>query len=591
MIRLFIIDLEVYPDPKCNQEVDIDSKTSFTLETSNPALWDYSGGITSTFSYSIKLPRTVNNDGIFSTYEPNINKRFGLCPVRVWVDGVEVLNDAVVGSIAWGVSDITITISTEKFMKLKDLNVKLKDLDFNNEVGSYIIDNGNRWWDNVTFAPLSFNNEATAEFDNDIEVEMGNPAVALWYLNDKVREVSGINFYTFLDNNNYYMLCKKPKERYDILSCNDSFKWKFSGSRSVFAPIPSGSNDSFNVSVTNFTALRDGKLNSNDLKVKFSGAKTYPSRLDVHVKVFLIHVDGKSTVFNSKFSNVVFSNNVSGEYGIEFNDVEILKGNMYRFDIEVIGTNVGGGANYPLDVISEKWGNAFNNYFAPTFYICDCLPDVTLIDYIKSILIYNDDFLNFGANGGVIVESRAEWLTPSTTIDWTDKIIKIESVSDDIFGWSKEILFEYKEDDDKSLERIKDNNFKRPVNYRVDKKETTTVFKSVFSSYPTNKKYVTHIDHKPTSAGNKLMRSFYKKGDGWVAEFDTQFQSYIESMKLDAILTNPLTVQATILFNALDFLNFDFRSKVFVQQLNSHFIVHKIQWTEKTAKVTLIKIQ
>lgn len=312
------------------------------------------------------------------------------------------------------------------------------------------------------------------------------------------------------------------------------------------------------------------------------------------------------------YSNVLGADNRFGFLITGYGNVDLEEGDVVEFELRNMGKIL---QNRSLNVtngvirISQIKGDdvPYGGYFP----IKKNLPDVSVVDFIKTLCVITGSTPSNSGNGDIIKIAGFDNIKTSSALDWTSKVIASSqsNVPDNIEftmdGYARHNLIKWKEDETVT------GNYDGDIlieNGRLD--ESRDIFELPFAASDYNiipiydmtverrtkgNGYEEYVNKREFKRGIKpRIMNIVTEDDGDIhLEFNMDLQKIIDE-KYGAItssLRNPKIIKETFALSDIDIMDFDETKPVYLAQYGAYFAVTEIQVNEDgTSDVTMFQL-
>lgn len=593
-----------------NKKVDLSPNTNINLTYKSNLLSELDK-ITSSYSYTIKLPKTKRNMELIEGCNiPSNNSSFAYLPhrARLLRDGIEIVRDAVVVllsvgddiqiSLTWGnVSALADFIKSGK--KLSDLNLGVVEWNYNRAgieyQPSYNAHDASR---TIPSPPVIFNKDIFNRIasENGIDIEL--PSISIWNrlvvpcLNaiiepgviDGAQKETKVALYNTAAQTISMSLVSG--------SANDDYIEMIGGSS--YAPYTS-----FKIKNVNYSLFVKGSL---EMLITFNSQST--ARGENY------YITDSKNQYKIEPSKVEILSTRQIRYTFNLNNE--MSGKLYRLEACSLSIAIDSGGLQSAYSSVQTTGNlslepAITSLYTivprqniPLKYdLAKNAPDMTQIDYMKGIMSMLGLYVEPKGDRGVRIVPYST-LTDNipNALDWSDKVINKRSEASDIeyrmSGMAQKLIFQYKENevgntawgalyvDDKTLQYEK-----TVLTLPFAPCQTNTygtVYIPIYSVQLSDEYYelddisINSVTPRITELSNDRLSVF------WLS-YGTLLSNYWGAYA--NLIRRPKILKEQVKLNAIDLKNIDMTIPVYISQYGSYFAIIEI----KTKKDDICDVQ
>lgn len=593
-----------------NKKVDLSPNTNINLTYKSNLLSELDK-ITSSYSYTIKLPKTKRNMELIEGCNiPSNNSSFAYLPhrARLLRDGIEIVRDAVVVllsvgddiqiSLTWGnVSALADFIKSGK--KLSDLNLGVVEWNYNRAgieyQPSYKAHDTSR---TIPSPPVIFNRDIFNKLasENGIDIEL--PSVSIWdklaipCLNaiiepgviDGAQKETKVALYNTASQTISMSLVSG--------SANDDYIEMIGGSS--YAPYTS-----FKIKNVNYSLFVKGTL---EMLITFNSQST--AREENY------YITDSKNQYKIEPSKVEILSTRQIRYTFNLNNE--MSGKLYRLEACSLSIAIDSGGLQSAYSSVQTTGNlslepAITSLYTivprqniPLKYdLAKNAPDMTQIEYMKGIMSMLGLYAEPKGERGIrIVPYSTLTDNISDALDWSDKVVNKRSEASDIeyrmSNMAQKLIFKYKENevgdtewgalyvDDETLQYEK-TVVTLPF-APCQGKASSVIYIPIYSVQLSEEYYelddisINSVTPRIAELSNDRL-SVYRLGYG------TLLSSYWGAYA--NLIRRPKIIKEQVKLNAIDLKNIDMTIPVYISQYGSYFAILEI----KTKKDDICDVQ
>lgn len=593
-----------------NKKVDLSPSTNINLTYKSNLLSELDK-ITSSYSYTIKLPKTKRNMKLIEGCNiPSNNSSFAYLPhrARLLRDGIEIVRDAVVVLLSVG-SDIQISLTwgnvsaladfIKSGKKLSDLNLGVVEWNYNRAgieyQPSYKAHDTSR---TIPSPPVVFNKDIFNKIasENGIDIEL--PSVPIWdklaipCLNaiiepgviDGAQKETKVALYNTAAQTISMSLVSG--------SANDDYIEMIGGSS--YAPYTS-----FKIKNVNYSLFVKGTL---EMLITFNSQST--AREENY------YITDSKNQYKIEPSKVEILSTRQIRYTFNLNNE--MSGKLYRLEACSLSITIDSGGLQSAYSNVQTTGNlslepAITSLYTivprqniPLKYdLAKNAPDMTQIEYMKGIMSMLGLYAEPKGERGIrIVPYSTLTDNISNALDWSDKVVNKRSEASDIeyrmSNMAQKLIFKYKENevgdtewgalyvDDETLQYEK-TVVTLPF-APCQGKTSSVIYIPIYSVQLSDEYYelddisINSVTPRIAELSNDRL-SVYRLGYG------TLLSSYWGAYA--NLIRRPKILKEQVKLNAIDLKNIDMTIPVYISQYGSYFAIIEI----KTKKDDICDVQ
>ena len=595
---------ELYID---NKKVDLSPNTNINLTYKSNLLSELDK-ITSSYSYTIKLPKTKRNMELIEGCSiPSNNSSFAYLPhrARLLRDGIEIVRDAVVVllsvgndiqiSLTWGnVSALADFIKSGK--KLSDLNLGVVEWNYNRAgieyQPSYKAHDTSR---TIPSPPVIFNRDIFNKIasENGIDIEL--PSVSIW---DKLA-IPCLN--AIIEPGVIDGAQKETKVAlYNTASQTISMSLVSGSANDDYIEMIGGSSyTSFKIKNVNYSLFVKGTL---EMLITFNSQST--AREENY------YITDSKNQYKIEPSKVEILSTRQIRYTFNLNNE--MSGKLYRLEACSLSIAIDSGGLQSAYSSVQTTGNlslepAITSLYTivpkqniPLEYdLAKNAPDMTQIEYMKGIMSMLGLYAEPKGERGIrIVPYSTLTDNISNALDWSDKVVNKRSEASDIeyrmSNMAQKLIFKYKENEVGDTEwgalHVDDETLQYEKTVVTlpfapcQGKASSVIYIPIYSVQLSEEYYelddisINSVTPRIAELSNDRL-SVYRLGYG------TLLSSYWGAYA--NLIRRPKILKEQVKLNAIDLKNIDMTIPVYISQYGSYFAILEI----KTKKDDICDVQ
>lgn len=597
-----------------NKKVDLSPNTNINLTYKSNLLSELDK-ITSSYSYTIKLPKTKRNMKLIEGCNiPSNNSSFAYLPhrARLLRDGIEIVRDAVVVLLSVG-SDIQISLTwgnvsaladfIKSGKKLSDLNLGVVEWNYNRAgieyQPSYKAHDTSR---TIPSPPVIFNRDIFNKIasENGIDIEL--PSVSIWdklaipCLNaiiepgviDGAQKETKVALYNTAAQTISMSLVSG--------SANDDYIEMIGGSS--YAPYTS-----FKIKNVNYSLFVKGTL---EMLITFNSQST--AREENY------YITDSKNQYKIEPSKVEILSTRQIRYTFNLNNE--MSGKLYRLEACSLSITIDSGGLQSAYSSVQTTGNlslepAITSLYTivprqniPLKYdLAKNAPDMTQIEYMKGIMSMLGLYAEPKGERGIrIVPYSTLTDNISNALDWSDKVVNKRSEASDIeyrmSNMAQKLIFKYKENevgdtewgalyvDDETLQYEKTVV---TLPFAPCQGKTSSVIYIPIYSVQLSDEYYELDDISINSVTPRIAELSNDRLSVFRLGYGTLLSSYWGAYA--NLIRRPKILKEQVKLNAIDLKNIDMTIPVYISQYGSYFAILEIKTkNDDICDVELLKI-
>lgn len=593
-----------------NKKVDLSPSTNINLTYKSNLLSELDK-ITSSYSYTIKLPKTKRNMKLIEGCNiPSNNSSFAYLPhrARLLRDGIEIVRDAVVVLLSVG-SDIQISLTwgnvsaladfIKSGKKLSDLNLGVVEWNYNRAgieyQPSYKAHDTSR---TIPSPPVIFNRDIFNKIasENGIDIEL--PSVSIWdklaipCLNaiiepgviDGAQKETKVALYNTASQTISMSLVSG--------SANDDYIEMIGGSS--YAPYTS-----FKIKNVNYSLFVKGTL---EMLITFNSQST--AREENY------YITDSKNQYKIEPSKVEILSTRQIRYTFNLNNE--MSGKLYRLEACSLSITIDSGGLQSAYSSVQTTGNlslepAITSLYTivprqniPLKYdLAKNAPDMTQIEYMKGIMSMLGLYAEPKGERGIrIVPYSTLTDNISNALDWSDKVVNKRSEASDIeyrmSNMAQKLIFKYKENeigdtewgalyvDDETLQYEKTVV---TLPFAPCQGKTSSVIYIPIYSVQLSDEYYELDDISINSVTPRIAELSNDRLSVFRLGYGTLLSNYWGAYA--NLIRRPKILKEQVKLNAIDLKNIDMTIPVYISQYGSYFAIIEI----KTKKDDICDVQ
>lgn len=296
---------------------------------------------------------------------------------------------------------------------------------------------------------------------------------------------------------------------------------------------------------------------------------------------------------NAELARVDFVMNDSGSYdAVADLDLEVEQWSAIRLNVQGVPvgtaftTTASGYTPVEMWRLREHIDIAYDNRFP----IAENLPDIEQWEFVKSCLVMVGA-VPVISRGTLLIMGYDEALDITDAYDWTDKILRVEKISQRIESWSQENAIVFADD---KTQKIPD-----PTAILRIGDQTAQLRREVYKLPFAASQYSAAIHYGRDDEGELedldiQPRIMARRGDALTFRKDMSGDGLISTRyaELQRAIASPVRLTADMRLHEIDLATVDLRRSVYLRQFGQYFAILKIQTSDTdVCKVELIRIR